>query len=289
MLFLLAAMLIAQAPATTPPRTVAVLATSKRPAVDQYIGVLTARAHALLKREGVGPLLEEAAGIEQLKFAGVTDPRSCQGGRACVARMAVILGSRTVVVGIDVGKAGASLAVIMEAVAADTAKPLLTSEFEVPIATYSDASALPVTLFARELKKKLDAERPVAVVVPEVVVARPIADAPVVVKLEPPPPPPMVEVAAAPSNTRRVLGITSLGGALIAAGAGVGLVLVGNGAKSQITGSLSGMNPQVSSLPRSQLNSLEGQANGAFTGALISSVAAGVLTAVAIYCFASSP
>jgi hypothetical protein len=265
---------------------VAVLATSKRPAVDQYIAVLTARAHAVLKREGVGPLLDETAGIEQLKLSGVTDPRSCQGGRACVARMAVILGQRTVVVGIDVGKAGASLAVIMEAVAADTAQPLLTSEFEVPISTYSDASALPITLFARELKKKLDAERPV---VPEVVAVKPLADAPIVTRLDPPPAPPMVEVTAAPSGTKRVLGFTSTAGALVGAGAGIGLALMGNSAKGQITASLRGSNPQTSSLSRSQLDSLEGQANGAFTGALISAIAAGVLTAVAVYCFASDP
>lgn len=263
----------------------AVLATSKRPAVDQYIAVLTGRAHVLLKREGVGPLLEESAGIAQLKLAGVTDPRSCQGGRACVARMAVILGARAVVVGIDVGKAGASLAVIMEAVAADTGKPLLTSEFEVTIATYSDASALPVTLFARELKKKLDAERPAEVVV----AAKPVADAPVVAILEPPPTPPLVEVTAAPSQTKQAIGLTTAGAAFLAAGAGIGLAVIGNSAKGQITASLSGSNMQVSSLSRSQLTSLEGQANSAFTVALISSIAAGILTAVAIYCFASDP
>ena len=287
MLSLLAAALLAQAPANLPPRTVAVLATSKRPSVDQFIAVLTGRAHAVLKREGVGSLLEESASIEQLKLAGVTDPRSCQGARTCVARMAVILGPRTVVVGIDVGKAGASLAVIMEAVAADTGQALLTSEFEVPIATYSDASALPVTLFARELKKKLDLERPAALEV--AVVAKPPVDAPLVAKLEPAPvPPPLVEVGATRSSGKRFLGFTAAGGALIAAGAGIGLVVVGAGAKGRITASLAA-NGTSSSLPQSQLNSLQSQANGAFTGALISSVAAGVLTAVAIYCLASDP
>jgi hypothetical protein len=286
-LSLLAAALIAQAPENLPPRTVAVLSTSKRPAVDQYISVLTGRTHALLAREGVAPLLEEAAGIELLKQAGVTDPRSCQGGRACVARMAVILGSRAVVVGIDVGKAGASLSIIMEAVAAETGKPLLTSEFEVPIANYSDASALPVTLFARELKKKLDAERPAE---PEVVVSKPVTDVPLVTKLDPPPlprPEPIPAVVEAPSRTKRVLGFTLVGGAVVSAGTGGVLALVGNGAKNKITASLSPGNPQVSELPRSELKSLEGQANGAFTGALIGLIAAGVLTAVAIYCFAS--
>ncbi len=281
MLFLLAATLLAQVPANPPPRTVAIFATSKRPSVDQYVAALTSRAHALLKREGVGPLLEEAAVIEQLKLAGVTDPRGCQGGRACVARMAVILGPRTVVVGIDVGKAGASLAVIMEAVAADTGQPLLTSEFEVPIATYSDASALPVTLFARELKKKLDAERPA--VVGEVVVAAKPVDAPVVVNLVPPPAPPLVQATS--SRTKTALAVTGVGLAVVGAGVGVALAVLGSGAKGQIEASMISANR--SSLPQSKLDSLAGQANGAFTGALISAIAAGVFTVIAIYCFAS--
>ena len=78
------------------------------------------------------------------------------------------------VVGIDVGKAGPSLAILIEAVAADSNQPLLTSEFSVPIASYSDDSALPLTLFARQLRAKLEAERPVP--------------APVVVAPNPPPP-----------------------------------------------------------------------------------------------------
>lgn len=278
--------LISQTPA---PRSVAVLATSKRPAVDQYIAVLTARAHALLKREGVSPLLEEAAGVEQLKLAGVTDPRSCQGGRACVARMAVILGPRAVVVGIDVGKAGASLAVIMEAVAADTGKPLHTSEFEVPIATYSDASALPVTLFARELKAKLDAENPKPVVTPaEPVAALKKPDAPVQAKLTPDPvvaPPPTV--VASGTSGKRVAGITFTALGVAAAGAGVGLAVMGLGARGQISASLVPAGSNTSTLSRAQLDALAGQANGAFTGTLISSIAAGVFLAIAVYCFAS--
>lgn len=277
--------LISQTPA---PRPVAVLATSRRPAVDQYISVLTARAHALLKREGVSQLLEETAGIEQLKLAGVTDPRSCQGGRACVARMAVILGPRAVVVGIDVGKAGASLAVIMEAVAADTGQPLHTSEFQVPIATYSDASALPVTLFARELKAKLDAEHPKPAA-PVAEVKKPVVeDAPVQPKLTPEPvAPPPVGVASTGIGGKRIAGI-SLGvlGAGAAA-ASIGLTAMGLGAAGEIaTGGIMD-SPTMSKFPRSKLDALANQANSSYTGALVAGIAAVVLVGVAIYLLVS--
>lgn len=287
MLLALAVTLLSQAPA----RPVAVFATSKRPAVDPYISALTARAHALLKREGVTPLFEEAAGLEQLKLAGVTDPRTCQGGRACVARLALILGPRAVVVGIDVGKAGASLAVVMEAVAADTGKPVHTSEFEVPIATYSDASALPVTLFARELKAKLDAERPAPPVV-AAVPAKPPPDAPVVAQLAPQPAPaaPVLVVRRGP-NTQSVLGLTSLGLGVAGLASTAGLLIVGTQAQAEISRTTTCNDPAPgcqTSLPRSRAEALANQANSAFTGALISGIATGVFTVLAIVLFASN-
>lgn len=286
MLLAIALTLISQTPASPAkgPRPVAVFATSKRPQVDQYIAVLTARAHALLKREGVSPLLEESAGLEQLKLAGVTDPRGCQGGRACVARMAVILGPRAVVVGIDVGKAGASLAVIMEAVAADTGQPLHTSEFEVPIATYGDASALPVTLFARELKAKLDAENPApAKAEPVAVAAKP--DAPLKAKLEPEPvAPPQVVVKAPGVRGTTVAGVSLVVGGVVGVGVSTAFALIGASAKAQIDGGCSRVDDvRVScSIPRARLNSLAAQTNDAFTASLISAIIGGVLAATGV-------
>jgi hypothetical protein len=285
-LSLLAAALYAQAPAPAPHAPVAVLATSKRPSVDQYVATLTARAHALFEKEGIAPLLDEASGIHQLKVAGVTDSRTCQGGTACVARLALILGEHAVVVGIDVGKAGPSLAVLMEAVAADTKQPLLTSEFSVPIAKYSDECALPLTVFARQLKAKLDAENPAPVKVVEPL-QKPPPDAPVVAKIEPPPPALVIPVEA-PSSGRKVGGWLTAGGAVVGLGVGIALAVVGTGAKGQIDASVTAGTPPSSSLPASQLKGLESQANGAFTGALISGIAAAVFAAVSIYLFASS-
>lgn len=279
MFFLIAAALLAQ----SSPRPVAVLASSKRPAVDQYVTVFTARAHAVLKREGVAPLIEEAAAWEQLKLAGVSDPRGCQGSRACVARMATILGPHTVVVGIDVGKAGQSLAVIMEAVAADTGLAIHTSEFEVPIAKYSDASALPVTLFARELKKKLDADRPVVV--------EKAKDAPVQVALVPAPapsrPPELISTPAR-SGARTGLGVVSFslaGAGLVCSAA---FAFLGKNARDQ---AFDGFNPvtNTSPLTRTKAVAFANQANTDFTLATAALISAGVFTALGIYFFASNP
>lgn len=281
------AAMLAQAPAEQP-RTVAVFATSKRPGVEQYIATLTARVHALMQREGVAPLLDEQKGQEQLKLAGFSDPRSCQGGRACVNKLALILGAKVVVVGVDVAKAGSSLAVILEAVPSESKTPMLTTEWSVPISSFSDDSALAVTLFARQLKEKLDAERP-----------KPspakVEDAPVVTKLEPVPPvtPPPELVLPPPetkSSTKRTLGWVSGAGAVAAGGVAGALAILGSSAHGQIRGSIiPGSAPPASNLPESELRRLEGQANGMYTGALISGIAAGALAVISIYCFASDP
>ena len=78
--------------------------------------------------------------------------------------------------------------------------------------------------------------------------------------------------------------------AVAAIGTGVALAVVGSGAKGQIDRSLdSRSSPPTSSLRAGELKGLEQQTNGAFTGALVSGIAAAVFTAVSVYCFASAP
>ncbi len=150
---------LAQAPA--PQRgPVAPVVVSKRPGADAFATKIAARVHEVLKREGVAPLLEPAAAAKELKAGGFSDPRNCQGGQTCVTKLAVVLGARAVVVGVDVGKIARQLAIHLEAVAADKAQPLASVDISVPADNWSDKSIADITQFVRAMKGKLAAEAP---------------------------------------------------------------------------------------------------------------------------------
>lgn len=253
------------------PRPVAVVATSKRPGADAYTAQMAARVQGALEREQVPGLLSLDEGAARLKAAGITEPRSCQAARGCVGKLALILGAKGVVVSVDTARAGSVLAIVLEAVSGDGPRVLASSELTLPVGKESDDAALPIVLFARKLKEVLEAEAPKEVAVapkpgPE---AKVEPDVPVKAKLEPPPPEPPLVTAPGPLSGRKVAGVVVTGGAVAAAATAVVLSIVSASAKGQFDASVSTVGGErVSSLPRSELVALEGQANGAFYGAL---------------------
>lgn len=108
-----------------------------------------------LARAGVSSLLDPLAATSQLRAAGVVDSRSCQGTRGCLSRLASLLGPRAVVVGVDVGKVGKTLALHIEAVAADQETSLAVADVTAPYATWTTAFTLPVSEFSRKVKEGL--------------------------------------------------------------------------------------------------------------------------------------
>ena len=280
---MLALVLAVAAAAAPPERPVAVVATSKRPGADAYTQAMAERVHGALVREGVPGLLPLEEGARQLVAAGITDPRSCQAARACVGKLALILGRQGVVVSVDTARAGGALAVVLEAVSGDGARVLASSEATLPVGAVSDAAALPIVLFARTLKERLEAEAPKAPA-PEPDQPK-VADAPTRPRLEPPVEQVRPLAAPPPSPGRRAAAWTLAGTAVLAAGAAVALGAVSASARWDYDRSLTTLptGERASTLPRSQVETLAARANGTFYGALGAgggAVALGVASAV---------
>lgn len=261
-------------------RPVAVVVTSKRPGADTYTQKLSERVHAALAREGVPGLLPMEEATARLKAAGITEPRSCQAARACVGKLALILGEKGVVVSVDAARAGSVLALLLESVSGDGTRVLNSTNLTIPVGKEGEEAALPIVLFARELKDKLEAEAPKPLVV-EAPAPKPAPDAPVKPILEPPPPtPPLVTAPSKPGPGKAIGGV--LVGAAAASGAtAIVLAIVSGTAKAEFDASLS-ENGTVSSLPQKRLDDVAGRANGGATGALIAGGAAVALGVVGV-------
>src|SRR3990167_1722689 len=131
---------------------VAVVMTSKRPGAETVAPKIAQRVFDSFKREGVGGLLDDAATAKELRAAGFSDPKSCQGTRACLSKLAILIGPRAVVVGIDVGKVGKTLAIHLEAVSADKETSLATLDVSSSLSGWSDAMSAPIVVFVRDVK-----------------------------------------------------------------------------------------------------------------------------------------
>lgn len=136
----------------------------------------------VLKREGIAGLLDDARVVKELKGAGFSDPRSCNGGQACSAKLAVLLGPKAVLVAVDVAKLGSSVAIHLEGFASDLPEALAVADITAKEDKWGDQSLADITSFARRLKEKL-----------------PIA---VKVAVTPPPPPPLDKPTDRPKDTK---------------------------------------------------------------------------------------
>lgn len=293
---LVAAVVVAQAPETRAP--IAVVITSKRPGAEAYAVKMAQRVQEALRREGVTGMMDDAVASRELKAAGFSDPRSCDGGQSCVAKLAVLLGPRAVVVGVDVGKVGKSLAVHLEAMAADLPDALASTDISALADKWGDQAAVGITVFARAVKGKLGVKKVVAEVKP---VDRPVdrpknppvdrpVDVPKVTKLEPKPtePPVRLEREDEEGGGGRKVGAWALtGGAVVVAGAGVVCAVMGLGDKAKYDAALittpEGLPGTTMTQPEAA--ALAGAANTKFTLALTSAVVSAALTGGAAYLF----
>lgn len=284
---LLMQLVVGQADVRSP---VAVVMTSKRPGAEAVAPKIAQRVFDSFKREGVNSLLDDAAAGKELKEAGFSDPKSCQGTRACLSKLAILLGPHAVVVGIDVGKIGKTLAIHLEAVSADKEESLGTLDVSSSLSGWSDAMSAPIVVFVRDVKNGLELKK----------------------KNDPPPSPPPLEVAKtdAPKKTEltprpqedgpvggliekdggkppRIAAWVFAGSAAATAGVAVAFGVMSGSAKSQYDKSLVdlGDGTRGTNLPEDQARALANTANTDATIALTSAIVSAGLTAAATLFF----
>lgn len=271
---------------------VAVVMTSKRPGAESAAAKITQRVFDSFKREGVTGLMDDAAAVKELRAAGFSDPKSCQGTRACLSKLAILLGPKAVVVGVDVGKVGKTLAIHLEAVSADREDSLGTLDVSSSLNGWSDAMSAPIVVFVRDVKAGLQLKKKVEV-----------AEAP-------PPPPPLetvptdtpkkTELTPAPKEEPvgglveegggkppRVAAWVFAGSAAATAGVAVAFGVMSGSAKSQFDASLVdlGDGTRGSTLPEDQARALANSANTNAAVALTSGLLSAGLTAAATIFF----
>lgn len=184
----LTSMLLSQAAETRAP--VGVVLTSRRPNTDAFASKVATRVVEILKREGVADVRDDARSTKELKAAGFSDPKSCNGGQTCSAKLAVLLGARAVIVAVDIGKVGKSLAIHLEAFAADLPEAIAVADITAREDKWADQSLADITTFVRQVKEKLTIQAKVAVTPPpppppDVKKTDTKTDTPVATKLEP--------------------------------------------------------------------------------------------------------
>lgn len=269
--------------AQQPTEVVGVAITSERAGAVELGESLALQVHQALVREGLPNVMDPHAVATKVKDTGALDPKTCKGARSCAQKAAVLLGARAVVVSVDVGKLGPTVVVHLEALAADSEKPLEVADVTADAEQVLQKSAVPVTVFARSLAQKLAARAtpPVAARVepkPEPVAK---ADAPAKASLVPPPPevdPSVTNIDDAPRSRAAPIAVTSI--TVAAAATAVAFLAVGLSAKSEYEGARVG---NGTSLTRDQADALAGRANTGFTvalGAGSAAVAGGVVSAI---------
>ncbi len=295
MVLLLAALsVMSQAPETRSP--VAVVVSSMRPNAETYSSKIAGRVLETLRKEGVGPLLDDASASRELKQAGV-DPKGCAGGQSCVAKLAVLLGPKAVVVGVDVGKVAKSLAIHIEAMAADSDEPLVTVDFVAAAEKWADKSGSPISSFVAQLKEKLVIKkRP-----PAIVRADPEADAPPTKPLAFSDAPKKTSLEPRPTDLAKkpLAGVTASTkspktGAWVLAGASIATAVVagtfaGLGFADKATFDSNridlGNGQYASRLTQEQATGLAGSANTKLTVALSTAIVSAALAGVSIVLF----
>jgi hypothetical protein len=276
---LLLASLLAQTSQGREP--IAVLVASKRPGADASAAKVAARVSKGLTDEGLARALDPGAAAAQLRQAKL-DPRACQGATPCLIKLAAALGPRAVVIGVDVGKIGKSLAVHLEAVAADSADTLGLTDFSASADMVDNELAVPIAAFLKEVAPRLGASSKSAA-------AAGANDAPKTAKLDPNPtgPQPSQVVSRpddAPQKSARVLP-WALGGGAVAAFAVSGTFAI-LGAQDKATFDASVVNG-VSTMPASEWRPIQSRGNDRFTVALTSAVVGAALGAASAALFAT--
>ena len=242
---------------------VVVLVASKRAGAEAFTAKVATKVQQTLLANGVAGALDDAAGAKLVKKAG-GDARACQGGTECLAKTALLLGPKALVIGVDVGKIARTLAIHVEAVRAGGVEPLAVADFTAPADTWADQSAELLVPFAKQLAEKLEAaETPPVAKADEI--KRP-ADAPSDTNLVPPPQPstttPAVTASRSSGGGGKIVPIIAVGvaaAALITSGVFLGL---GMSEKGVVDRSITGMNTE---LTRSEFDARRTRGNTYFT------------------------
>lgn len=243
---------------------VVVLVASKRAGAEAFTAKVATKVQQTLLANGTAGVLDDAAGAKLVKKAG-GDARACQGGTECLAKTALLLGPKAVVIGVDVGKIAKTLAIHVEAVRAGANEPLAIADFSAPADTWAEQSAEPLTAFAKQLAEKLVApETPPVAKADEI--KRP-ADAPSDTSLVPPPQPSTTSPAVTASRSSssgggKIVPILAVGvaaAALITSGVLLGL---GMSEKGVVDRSITGMNTELS---KSEFDARRSRGNTYFT------------------------
>lgn len=287
MLSLVLAVSLAQAADVRTP--VGVVLTSKRPGAEAASVKIATRVFDVLKKEGVGGLLNNAQSTKELKANGFSDPRTCQGTRSCLSKLAILLGAKAVVIGVDVGKVGKTLAIHLDAIAADQDKPLASLDVSSSFDGWSDAMSAPIVVFVRDVKAGLEIQREAPPPPPPPPVVAKVDDAPKKTELTPAPKEePLVVAKAEPSSgVPRAVPWALAGTAVAAAGGSVVLGLLGAGDKAKFNDSLVMLpdGTQGSTLPESEAKALASSANTKIGLAIGTAVLSAALGGAAAYFF----
>lgn len=292
LVMLVALTVMSQAPETRSP--IAVVISSKRPNAETFSPKLAAKVLEALRKEGIGPLLDDTAATRELKLAGFGDPKSCAGGTSCVAKLAVLLGAKAVVIGVDVGKVSKSLAIHLEAMAADVDDPLATVDFLAPADKWADKAGQPIAQFVSALKEKLAIKKHPSAFEPTPEVEPVVAtgsDAPRNTTLTPAPSkvtePPLVVGVKAKGKPVKVLPWVFAGGAVVTAG--VSGIFAGMGFADKATFDSKrialGNGEYGSQLTQQQATGLANSANTKLTIALTTGIVTAALAGVSVFFF----
>jgi hypothetical protein len=247
------------------------------------------RVHEALAASSVKLVADPAAVAASLKAAGVADSASCDGKLECAARLAGLLGV-PVLVTVEVGALGKSLAMHLEAIAGAervAEADLVVDRFAIKTKALSGLGDFP-----QKVKDALERSAPPAVVVAEL--ARPAEAAPTpppasdAPRKEPeirpaaPTPAPEPAVAGLGSKVRpepsRAPAYVCVGGAVAAAGAAVALLILGKSAEGSIGLHAVG-GEQRASVPEARAQTLASRANAEY---IASGVAGGVAVALGV-------
>lgn len=287
MLSLVLAVTLAQAADVRAP--VGVVLTSKRPGAEAASVKIAGRVFDVLKKEGVGGLMNNAQTTKELKANGFSDPRTCQGTRSCLSKLAILLGAKAVVIGVDVGKVGKTLAIHLDAIAADQEKPLASLDVSSSFDGWSDAMSAPIVVFVRDVKAGLEIQRDEPPPPPPpVVVAPKVDDTPKKTELTPAPKEdPLVVAKPSSGGVPRAVPWALAGTAVAAAGGSVVLGILGAGDKAKFNASLVSLpdGTQGSTLPESEAKALASSANTKIGLAIGTAVLSAALGGAAAYFF----
>lgn len=225
------------------------------------------------------PLPTDDAATTRLLKKSKLNPRDCQGSSACLIKLAAAISPSAVLLGVDVGRIGGSLAIHVEAVNATSSLGSIDVSASANVGPLQELDA-----FAVSLVEKLS---PHTAEIPATPPPAIVTDTPRATSLEPvstPKPELIATRTTGPSTGRKVLPWVVAGGAV--ASLAVAGTFLGLGAtdKSKYDASVTGA---VSRLPGSELQALSNQANSRFSIGLTTAVIGAALALGSVVLFAT--